>query len=549
MAPWSLRKNDLSVDLSTLPPFEALIADRTGLRIRPQDQATLMDSIQERIRTLELEEATAYLVHLEQTPIQSQEWELLCSRITNGESYFFRDAGQFKLLREELFPRLIQHRRAQVQAGKLKRPYLRLWSAGCSGGEEPYSLAIALQECLPDIDAWDIFILGSDINPQALEKAKAGFYKRWSFRQTNYQSQSAYFRSTEKGWQVVPKLRQRMTWEHLNLVAGPQSHQAFFQSMDLIICRNVFIYFEREAIATVLGHFHRCLSPQGYLMAGHAELEGQDLSAFHGLHFPQSMVYQRSDAKGMDKGLPLGTFHKDVQPHADHTLVRFTSPSPLPPPVPMQPLAPISMTVPMKVTPAPTMESVVPLLVPLVAQPSPLSPQEDAIGQQTEFLGACAELEQYESLLAAGQYQALQKQLAGLPNSALDTYEIAWLMARMFANQGLYAQAQAYAERALNVESNAIAPLFLLAQMAELQDQRQQAKDYLRKILYLAPENIMAHLELAAIYETEGDRFRYTKLLRTAQELLAQLPADGEIEFHRPISVRQLLKQISQKIR
>jgi chemotaxis protein methyltransferase CheR len=192
-------------------------------------------------------------------------------------------------------------------------------------------------------------------------------------------------------------------------------------------------------------------------------------------------------------------------------------------------------------------------LVPLAAQwaapPPTLSRQEDATAQQTQPLANYHDLETDESLLAAGQYQALQKQWDNLPRSALETYDVAWLMARAFANQGLYPQAQTHTEKALQLNPNAIAPLFLLAQIAELQDQRQQAKDYLRKIIYLSPENITAHLELAAIYETEGDRLRYTKLLRTAQELLAQLPADSEIEFHRPMSVRQLLKQISQKIR
>ncbi|NJO20088.1 MAG: chemotaxis protein CheR, partial [Spirulinaceae cyanobacterium RM2_2_10] len=141
-----------------------LIAQRTGLYIREQDRAQLGRHLQSRCRTLRLASLAAYEQLLAAaTPASDREWSGLSKHLSNTESYFFRDRGQFQLLEKHLLPDLITRQRPQRQ--------LRLWSAGCATGEEPYSLAILLQRLWPELTQWDCQIIGTDINLAALAQA------------------------------------------------------------------------------------------------------------------------------------------------------------------------------------------------------------------------------------------------------------------------------------------------------------------------------------------------------------------------------------------
>ena len=156
--------------------------------------------------------------------------------ITVGETHFFRNEPQFKALAEVILPELIQRRRPLRQ--------LRLWSAGCATGEEPYSLAILLERLLPDLDRWQVLILATDINRTALERAQTGVFGAWSFRQTPPEFQAAYFHQQGRTFTLDERIRRRVTFACLNLSgSGYPSPLNNTSRMDLILCRNVLIYF------------------------------------------------------------------------------------------------------------------------------------------------------------------------------------------------------------------------------------------------------------------------------------------------------------------
>ena len=154
--------------------------------------------------------------------------------LTNGETYFFRDHGQFDLLRLRLLPELIERRRDAKT--------LRLWSAGCSSGEEAYSLAMLLDMLLPKRDGWNILILGSDIDEAALAKARRGHYGQWSFRMAPPALKQRYFQRKGDEWMLDERIRSMVTFRTSNLI-GETFPSAELRDMDLILCRNVFIYF------------------------------------------------------------------------------------------------------------------------------------------------------------------------------------------------------------------------------------------------------------------------------------------------------------------
>ena len=193
------------MDETFLYRIEQLISARAGLQLRPREREALRGTLAARMAALHLRHADEYHQLLQAgTSDAESEWEQLMARLTNNESYFFRDKGQMALLRERILPELI----ARNQATRT----LRLWSAGCSTGEEPYSLAMLVDELLPQRETasgadWEIVILGTDIDGPALEQARRGIYGSWSFRTMEPELQQRCFHRQEDGWQVAEASR------------------------------------------------------------------------------------------------------------------------------------------------------------------------------------------------------------------------------------------------------------------------------------------------------------------------------------------------------
>ena len=199
----------------------------------------------------------------------------LAAHLTIGETYFFRDPAVFKMLGARLLPALVRER-----ADRTKR--LRIWSAGCCTGEEPYSIAIALREALPDIDEWQITILATDINPRFLHKAVAGIYGPWSFRGVPDDTRTIWFHPRAEGrFEVVPEIRQMVTFACLNLVEDVWPSLATgTNAMDLIFCRHVLMYFAPPRVSQVVANFRRALVPGGRLLVSPAEALREFFSGF-----------------------------------------------------------------------------------------------------------------------------------------------------------------------------------------------------------------------------------------------------------------------------
>lgn len=209
--------------------------------------------------------------------------DLLVRQLTVGETHFFRNRPQFAALEQCILPGLI----ARQQTWKR----LRLWSAGCASGEEAYSLAILVRRLLPDLSNWDVLILATDINREALRKATTGLYSDWSFREVPAGVQEAYFQRQGRQWEIAPAVRRMVTFRTLNL--ADRNAWADVQDMDLILCRNVLIYFEGSAMAAVVGRLHDSLSPEGWLLVGHSEPNQAVFQQFQTHNFPDTVAYQK----------------------------------------------------------------------------------------------------------------------------------------------------------------------------------------------------------------------------------------------------------------
>jgi chemotaxis protein methyltransferase CheR len=183
-------------------------------------------------------------------------------------------------------PELIQRRQATR--------HLRIWSAGCATGEEPYSIAMTLADLLPTNEFWQVSILATDINSQFLARARDGLYSNWSFRETPDAVRERFFTPEQNRWRLYPAIRQMVTFARLNLAEPcfPAILNGTY-AQDLILCRNVTIYFDEATTRQLLERFYSTLLPGGWLIVGHAEPQASTYQQLELHNFPQTVAYRK----------------------------------------------------------------------------------------------------------------------------------------------------------------------------------------------------------------------------------------------------------------
>jgi chemotaxis protein methyltransferase CheR len=273
------------------------LAANTGLRLRARDLESLSRWTAARLRKLALPAPGQYAQLLaEDSTAGRRERELLSVQFSTGESYFFRDQGQFDLLAATILPELIT-RRARERS-------LRIWSAGCAAGQEAYSLAMLIDELAPRLAGWKVQIVGTDINTAALEQARRGVYGNWSFRALDGERKQRYFQPHGDQWRIEPQLRDKVNFRSLDLVRDRfPDPEAGLSELDLILCRNVFIYLEAHAVGRITAKFAAALADGGYLVTAHSELFGHDTAPLHVRMFAQSAAFQKGARPAAETGL------------------------------------------------------------------------------------------------------------------------------------------------------------------------------------------------------------------------------------------------------
>ncbi len=212
--------------------------------------------------------------------------DAILAQLTIGETYFFRNGAQFDALRDHIVPELIA-RRTTLRT-------LRVWSAGCATGEEPYSLAILLSEMLGDAYPWNLSILATDINPVFLTRARDALYGAWSFRETPHTVRDKYWTAEQGRWRLNPEIRRLVHFARLNLAEPCYPTIANGTcALDLIVCRNVTIYFDTATTQKVAERFYSALAPGGWLIVGHAEPQASVYHQFEVHNFPNTVVYRK----------------------------------------------------------------------------------------------------------------------------------------------------------------------------------------------------------------------------------------------------------------
>jgi chemotaxis protein methyltransferase CheR len=264
----------------------SLLHDAAGLSFDETRRESLGYSVTDRMAATQTESVAAYL-DLLSGPDGGRERQALLDEVTIPETHFFRNPPQIRALRRYVLPELLR------QAGPSKR--LRVWSAGCSTGEEAYTIAILIRELLPESAGWDVKVLATDVSTRALEAGRAGRYGDRAFVMTDALDLARWFvlDTTTGSWVVRDEIRELVEFRHHNLVNEAPPFEP--GRVDLVLCRNVTIYFDRDTTRRLMKRLHGQLRDGGYLFLGHAETLWQISEDFALVSLGDAFVYRRLD--------------------------------------------------------------------------------------------------------------------------------------------------------------------------------------------------------------------------------------------------------------
>jgi chemotaxis protein methyltransferase CheR len=472
-----------------LAQFSELVAARTALHFPQSRWRDLECKACAAAKEFEFADAETFIRWAVSSSLTREQMDILASHLTISETYFWREPGVFEALGDKILPELIRAR------GNGERR-LRIWSAGCSTGEEPYSIAIALRRALPAPDDWNVTILATDINPKMLRKAAAGAYGEWSFRNAPPWLTEGYFRRTKDGKiEILPEIRKMVTFAYLNLAEdiypSPLNNT---NAMDLIFCRNVLMYFAPERVRQIGQSLHHSLVEGGWLMVGASELSQLLFPQFASVHFPGTIVYRKESGNPQ----PAATFHLDTA-LAQEPFVQDS----------LKPAAEVEWLAPPN---ALSTSDVVPCAERAAPQHTAHTPVRHSreAGNPAE-----ADLSAPRTVIPAK---------VGIQESPVAPPAIA-LSVRTLANQGRLAEALASCDEAIAADKLDPGLHYLRATILQELNREGDAIASLKRALYLDPDFALAHFALGNLAIRQGE---VRRARRCFENVLALLTARQE---------------------
>jgi chemotaxis protein methyltransferase CheR len=286
--------------------FSDLLADKMGLYYPEERWGDLEKKLDPVMRNLGFKDLHTCIKWLIEKDLTQEHIHILAYHLTIGETYFFRDFHLYTILEKQILPDILQRRKKDCQ--------LKIWSAGCCTGEEPYSIAIVLHRILPDFKSWQIEMMGTDLNREFLRRAERGVYKKWAFRAMPQQVLETYFeKQPDESYQLISGIRKMVKFRYLNLVEQDYVASGLgLYECDLIFCHNVLIYFSKQQIQKTVNQLTHCLSDQGWLSVTAVEVPFIKHEHLHSYSYKGGTFFKKQDSS-----LKVLSPHKEEKIQAD----------------------------------------------------------------------------------------------------------------------------------------------------------------------------------------------------------------------------------------
>jgi chemotaxis protein methyltransferase CheR len=480
---------------SAFEPIARRVAERTGLLFREMQRDSVERGILLAMKSAGLAHLGEYFEHLQK---HVSAFDNLVAELTVGETYFFRDVGQFGVIRQQVIP--------EVRSRRGFNHVFRAWSAACASGEEPYSLAMLFHaEGLgPN---WHV--LGTDVSRLALQRAKAATYGEWSLRGEGAEFARPHLHQVGKEYQVCQALRQRVAFEYLNLALDLYpSTVTGTRDLDLILCRNVLIYFDHDTIRAVAQRLYESLAPDGWLITASGDPILEDFAPWHAELTPAGLVYRRRSQPATKKGSgrleSIDVFDKvEVETESAHVLANVATSE-----------WQIETTA---ITVEPVAECASPPVVSLA----------DA-----------------EAAMRAGDYARAAELAARCePSEAASAIHVQAL-ANVNPSEAEAACAAALKRFGLSAQLYYLRAVLLL----EL-DREQDAVAAAQRAVYLQPSLVIAHFLLGSIFRRLDDRSAACRAFRSVRDLCLSRPAEEPVQFSDGEHAGSLARAAEQQLR
>jgi chemotaxis protein methyltransferase CheR len=430
---------ELNLPDQQLMLFSEFVAQTIGLYFPPSRWPDLRRGVAAAAIELGIVDPINCARELMSAPLVQEHLDALAKHLTVGETYFFRESRSFEVLERHILPALI---RSRQESGRR----LRIWSAGCCTGEEPYSIAISLLRTIPDWSEWSITLLATDLNPNFLLKAESGIFGSWSFRNAPAEIKDRYFRAASDGrFEILPEIKRMVRFVQLNLADDAYPAAYDIQAMDVVFCRNVLMYFAPRQAKKVVENLCRAQTDDGWLIVSPSDSSNALGPGYRAVNFGEVMIYK----KGTRPSIP--------QPQS-------TEP----------PATPVKLPTVRRSRRARRIAAII-------------NPPQDAA-----------------ALYAQGRYDEaadlLEKLLSDRPNDPA----ILGLLVRALANQGRLTEALDRCDQWIGADKLNPSSHYLRSVVLQEQNAVEGAVQSLQKALYLDPEFVLAHFALGNIIRNRG---------------------------------------------
>ena len=451
-----------------------VIASRMGLHFPRERWAMLSRNLASAAKEFGFQNMNGFIQWLLSSELSKDQIMILASHLTISETYFWREPQVFSALTDHILPELIKSKKNGEKS-------IRIWSAGCSTGEEAYSIAIALHKTIQKIEDWNITILATDINPRALSKAEHGIYGAWSFRNSPAWLKSTWFHHKEdRQYEIIPEIKQMVTFTCLSLVEMAAISNA--NTMDIIFCRNVLMYFTSEWINKISQNLFHSLSEDGWFVVSSSELSSQVFPQFTPVNFPGAVLYRKTK-NGSSYSFPsIALTEKDVQLTSTFS--------------PLHPISP-SFHLPFTLSPS------------LPISSSPSLPFTHSSIQQP---------------------QAIPEE-----TSADKIFSI-----RLLADQGYLSEALSLCNEAIASYKLAPSLYFLRASILQELDKSSEAIVSLKQAIYIDSEYIMGHFTLGNLFIRQGNAKNAERYFNNVLDLLGRCANDDILPESEGLSVKYI---------
>jgi len=479
----------LSFDEHELTALKGFLLEHSGLHFSQHNHRILERGLMRRIQALRMESLPDYLNYLTAASENYDEINKLLGLLTVGETSFFRYRSHRQALIQYVIPRLLEQNKPH---GKL-----RIWSAGCSTGEEPYSLAIILLEHFPALVGWDIQILATDINKRALRQAREGIYGERSLRMMEDSLRERYFQKVDNLFQLSAQVRHMVRFDYLNLQTDPfPAGNNTAGEIDLLSCRNVLIYFKHETIRRIVAKFSQALRPKGFLFMGHSETMQNVSDRFQRQYQNNAFFYQlKEESVAAAKSVTSKVLSKRVRSTeaAVHAPAKTRSKS---------------------------------IATAVVSRKKAPPQAQKKLQRDTEQLYSDALTAfDHEKFAEAGKLFELLLEQQPTNSKALVGKGL------LMANQGKYSDARICCARAIKEDDLLPEAYLLRGLILDMEGFLERALVEYQKILWLDPAFVMAHYLSAKVYDRLADTEKRQRSLRNTIRALEQTPDQSIIPF------------------